>query len=174
MNGGNSGGEYGAHARDMDRDFSRPQPRQPGEARPPPLPPGAPTPVADRLSSFTQVRGLVLGQYSEASWDVHKLVELCAHRLARKHWRLAGARTEKEARGWWVGSCRRRIGVAVARAFARHRINRIAFIGVSRAVVADRIARGIGVARLEVQYSDLDFAGFYAHQALAGSGGAGA
>ena len=70
---------------------------------------------------------------------------------------------------WWVGRCRRRIGVAVARAFARHRIRRLAFIGVPRAVLDDRARRGAagffrggradGGERL-----DADLGEFYAHQ----------
>ena len=126
VNGGASGGEYGAHARELDGLYS---------------PPGT-TPIAQRLGSFTQVRGLVFGQYAECSLDVHALIELAAHALARKHWRLSGARSEAEARSWWVGTCRRRIGVATARAMARHRIRRVPFIGVPRAVLEERMRHG--------------------------------
>ena len=87
VNGGPSGGEYGRHARALDFQFSR----------------YGTTPVADRLASFTQVRGLVFGQYAEASLDVHALIDLAAHALARKHWRSSGARNEAEARSWWAG-----------------------------------------------------------------------
>ena len=66
----------------------------------------------------------------------------------------------------WFG--RAQLGVAVARAFARHRIRRISFIGVPRAVLEDRMARGeVGVARLPAQRADTtDVAGFYGHQVL--------
>ena len=74
---------------------------------------------------------------------MHCLVDLAARALARRHWQLAGARTESEARGWWVGQCRRRIGVAVARAFARLRLRRLPFLGVPRAVLDERARRGL-------------------------------
>ena len=101
---------------------------------------------------------------------VHDLIGLAARALARKHWRLAGARTEAEARSWWVSRCRRRIGVAVARAMARHRIRRMVFIGVPRAVLDDRARRGIqaggGAAAAGAGPADADWHAFYAHQAL--------
>ena len=151
VNGGPSGGEYGRHARALDFQFSR----------------HGTTPVADRLASFTQVRGLVFGQYAEASLDVHALIDLAAHALARKHWRSSGARNEAEARSWWVSSCRRRIGVAVARAYARYRIRRMVFIGVPRAVLDDRARRGVaGVAGGADggHRADVDLRDFYRYQ----------
>ena len=85
------------------------------------------------------MRGLVFGHTRSST--------LAAHALARKHWRSSGARNEAEARSWWVSICRRRIGVAVARAYARYRIRRMVFIGVPRAVLDDRARRGVaGVA----------------------------
>ena len=125
------------------------------------------TPIADRLASFTQVRGLVFGQYAEASLDVHALIDLAAHALARKHWRSSGARNEAEARSWWVSICRRRIGVAVARAYARYRIRRMVFIGVPRAVLDDRARRGVaGVAGGADggHRADVDLRDFYRYQ----------
>ena len=151
MNGGAAGGEYGRHARALDFQFSR----------------HGTTPVADRLASFTQVRGLVFGQYAEASLDVHALIDLAAHALARKHWRSSGARNEAEARSWWVSICRRRIGVAVARAYARYRIRRMVFIGVPRAVLDDRARRGVaGVAGGADggHRADVDLRDFYRYQ----------
>ena len=151
VNGGPRGGEYGRHARALDFQFSR----------------HGTTPVADRLASFTQVRGLVFGQYAEASLDVHALIDLAAHALARKHWRSSGARNEAEARSWWVSICRRRIGVAVARAYARYRIRRMVFIGVPRAVLDDRARRGVaGVAGGADggHRADVDLRDFYRYQ----------
>ena len=50
--------------------------------------------------------------------DVHALVELAGQALARKKWKSSGARSEAEARSYCVAYCRRRIGAAVARAYA--------------------------------------------------------
>ena len=123
------------------------------------------SPILDRLRSFTQVRGLVFGNYGEASPDVHALVELAARGIAAKRWRRDGARSEAEARSYWVGTCRRRIGVAVARAMARHRIRRTVFIGVPRAVLDDRVRRGVAAARAGVGgHTDADLFGFWAFQ----------
>ena len=96
------------------------------------------------------------------------LIDLAAHRLARKHWRFAGSRTEAEARSWWVSHCRRRIGVAVSRAYARFRLRRIPFIGVPRAVLDERVRRGLnrtaaGGADGGVHH-DFDAHIFYGHQ----------
>ena len=148
VNGGPSGGKYAAHARALDFQlWGR------GDTR-----------IASRLASFTQVRGLVFGAYGEASADVHSLIELAAHALARKHWRSAGARNEAEARSFWVGLCRRRIGVAATRAMARHRIRRTVFIGVPRAVLDDRVRRGVAAVGADRHPHDHDLHAFFAHQ----------
>ena len=117
-----------------------------------------------RLTSFTQVRGLVFGQYGEASADVHSLIELAAHALARKWWRSSGARSEQEARSWWMSYCRRRIGLATVRAMARHRMRRMYFIGVPRAVLDERRRRGVMTGGEGGYPSDADLHAFYAHQ----------
>ena len=52
-------------------------------------------------------------------------------------------RNEEEARGVWVACCRRRIGIAVARAYARYRVRRVPYVGVPRAVIDDRVQRGL-------------------------------
>ena len=71
------------------------------------------------------VRPLVFGQYGEASPDVHSVISLAADEAARGGWAGMGARTESEARAFFVQSFRRRrIGVGVVRAFARHRLLR--------------------------------------------------
>ena len=41
----------------------------------------------------------------------------------------------------WVACCRRRVGIAVARAYARYRIRRVPYVGVPRAVIDDRVQR---------------------------------
>ena len=87
------------------------------------------------------------GAGDEASLDVHALISLAAHALARKHWRASGARNEAEARSWWAARCRRRVGVAVARAYARYRLRRLVFIGVPRAALDDRRRRDAAALR---------------------------
>ena len=150
VNGGASGGDYGRHARELDDAHSA----------------VGTTPIADRLRSFGQVRALVFGTYSEASPDVHALITLAAHALAHKHHQAMGARNEKEARSWWVASCRRRIGTAVARAYARYRLRRRFFIGVPRAVLDERARRGVAGAAGggDGRDPDADFHAFRAHQ----------
>ena len=42
---------------------------------------------------------VVFGNYGEASRDVHTLIHVAAQRLATKHWRLLGARSQGRAVG---------------------------------------------------------------------------
>ena len=72
--------------------------------------------------------------YGEASRDVHTLIHIAAQRLATKHWRLLGARSQGEVHGFYVAQLRRRMGVTAVREFARHRLRRAAYVGVPRAV----------------------------------------
>ena len=116
------------------------------------------------------MRGVCFGGYSEASPDTHQLIDLSARALARKHWREWGARDEPEARGYWVKACRRRVGVHVARAYARYRIRRQWFVGVPRAVLEEPMQRGLaarGAARSAAGpgFSDDDMRDFWAYQA---------
>ena len=78
---------------------------------------------------------MVFGNYGEASRDVHTLIHVAAKRLATKHWRLLGARSQGEVHGFYVAQLRRRMGVTAVREFARHRLRRAAYVGVPRAVV---------------------------------------
>ena len=103
---------------------------------------GAPGPIEQRLRSFTTVRGLVFGQYGEASADVHDLITTAADQLAQHRWQLAGARSATEMRSFLVSRSRRRIGVTVVQAMARHRLARVPYIGVPRDIVATRMQRG--------------------------------
>ena len=70
---------------------------------------------------------------------------------------------------YWVGVCRRRVGVAVARAMARFRIRRSPFLGVPRAVLDERARRGAlglptGAPGGVVAAGDEDVRAFYMHQ----------
>ena len=98
---------------------------------------------------------------------MHALVELAGQALARKKWKSSGARSEAEARSYWVAYCRRRIGAAVARAYARYRLRRIPFIGVPRAVLDDRARRGVAAASMGADGGDEHDAAvreFFGHQ----------
>ena len=101
-------------------------------------PPARDTAVETRLRAIGPVRPLVMGQYGEASPDVHATIALAAEAQARRQWRRFGARTEAEACAFFTQSYRRRLGVCVVREFARHRIRRVQMVGVARDHLATR------------------------------------
>ena len=80
-----------------------------------------------------------------------------------------GARTQEEARSFIVSSLRRRLGLVICREFARHRIHRVPYIGVPRAVVERRMQRGqlIGGPQARVPLY-VPYADFFQYQAGAG------
>ena len=66
-----------------------------------------------------------------------------------------------------MARCRRRIGVACTRAFARFRLRRLVFVGVPRAVLDERARRGVQAAAAGPDGghdADVDNRGFYGHQ----------
>ena len=63
--------------------------------------------IQDRVASFGACRGVVFGNYGEASRDVHTLIHVAAKRLETKHWRLLGARSQGEVHGFYVAQLRR-------------------------------------------------------------------
>jgi len=149
--------DYTSHARALDTRFY-PEAAEPG-------------PIMSRLRSFTQVRGLVFGQYGEASTDVHALVALTASKLAGMGWQLAGARSVTEMRAFLVSRCRRRVGLATVQAMARHRLARLPYIGVPRAVVQAQLQRGPRARGEPTPYAPApSHADFYAFQAWGASG----
>ena len=89
--------------------------------------------------------------------------------LAARQWRDMGARTQEEARSFIVSSLRRRLGLVICREFARHRIRRVPYIGVPRAVVEQRMQRGqlIGGPQARVPLY-VPYADFFQYQAGAG------
>ena len=87
------------------------------------------TPVHDRLLSFGQIRCLVFGAYGEASPDVHHSITAAATRRAQRSWRHLGARSQHEARAFFLQGYRRDVGMAVVREHARVRLARVPFIG---------------------------------------------
>ena len=119
-------GEYRRHARELDVKYSA----------------QGTTPILDRLESFGPVRPLVMGQYAECSADVHALLRLAAEATARSRWRLIGARSAVEASNFFLQVYRRRLGLAIGREMARHRLHRVPFVGVPRAAMNARMRRG--------------------------------
>ena len=126
--------DYLSHARQLDREHH-------GAAGTAAGPPG---PIEQRLMSFTTPRGLVFGQYGEASADVHDLIRIAADAIAEKQWRLAGARTKSEMRGFLISRSRRRVGLRAVQAMARHRLARVPYVGVPYVALADRAQRRAG------------------------------
>jgi len=130
-------------------------------------------PIQDRLAHHGTVRGLVVGAYGECSLDIHSLVEASARESARRLWRRYGARTEGEAYSFFVAALRRQVGVAVVREFARHRLRRLHFIGMTRAEVA--AARRAADQRPATPGAlGPDASEFYVYQAGLAAGGAAA
>ena len=66
---------------------------------------------------------------------------MAATEQAEQMWRAAGARTATEMRALLISRARRRLGMAVVQAMARHRLARVPYVGVSRAVVQARAQR---------------------------------
>ena len=61
-----------------------------------------------------------------------------ADELAKKRWRVMGARTQAEARGFFAHVLTERLGLVIVREMARHRLSRVHYVGMSRAVVEAR------------------------------------
>ena len=146
-------GEYHTHAANLDRQYS----------------PAGTTPIADRLAQYgPRVRGLVFGQYAEASDDVHFLLEHAATGIARQRWRRFGARNLAEARGAILQSLKRRLGVFVAREYARHRLRRVPYIGLPRAAVERALGerQQWAIAHADSVAPGVRAVDFFAYQAL--------
>ena len=123
-------GEYMSNARTKDRKSERLGLVPPGH-----------TPVTDRMRQLGPVRGAAFGQYSEASVTVHALLEAAARGMAKAKWEWMGARSENEAYGFMIAQTRQRMGMATARAMARLRLGRVAYVGVPREILNARPPR---------------------------------
>jgi hypothetical protein len=148
-------GEYLDHARVLDRKHNANG--QGGRS---------PTACETRVQGWGTIRGLVFGNYAEASPDVHDLLGIAAKRLADKHYGLLGARSAAEAKSHYIGLLRRRLGFFVAREFARHRLSRMPYVGQHRTVVEASMRAGRG-ARPPAEGRRIEHAHelFFAHQA---------
>ena len=118
--------------------------------------------IENRLRGFGDTRGLVYGAYGEASDDVHALIAIAAAKLAEQQWRVAGARSASEMRSFVTSRCYRRVGLRVVQAFARHRLDRLPFVGCPRSVVLAR-RQHLDAAQQPARHADMT--AFFAHQA---------
>ena len=87
--------------------------------------------VLATLTGFGDVRALVIGNYAEMSDDLHQLRERAAW-AASEFWERLGSRTRAEAVSYFSSQLRYSWGVAAARAFARHRLRRVIYVGAER------------------------------------------
>lgn len=75
-------------------------------------------PVAARLAQFGACQGLVCGNFGEVSQGLHRLIPICAKRIANFTWRELGSRNETEAAAVLTTSLYRSLSFAVHRARA--------------------------------------------------------
>ena len=62
-------------------------------------------------------------------------IALAAEEQAEQTWVACGARSAEEMRQLLISRMRRRVGMAAVQAMARHRLARVPYVGVMRAVV---------------------------------------
>ena len=91
---------------------------------------------------------------------MHDLLRTAARQMADQRWRPEGARSASELYSFLVCRCYRRVGLRVVQAFARHRLQRVPYVGTPRAVVLARPPRRAVHRELP---PDLAY-GFYAYQ----------
>ena len=128
--------EYMSHARKMDERIARDN--------------GLPLAmdVRSHLTLIGPIRTVVIGHYGECSPDVHHLVRAAAEVLAAKRWRTMGARSEMEARGFFMDTLRKELSIKIWTAIGRHRLNRLDFVGIPREAVQrmrDQNQQGFGM-----------------------------
>ena len=113
--------DYVRHARALDaRYYPAGHPRH-----------GDPGPILQLLLSHGRVRGAVFGAYGEWSWDVEWLLEEAASQAAQTSWARMGYRRPSEARALILQWYRRRMGITVVRAMARHRWRHSQYVGLT-------------------------------------------
>ena len=88
-------------------------------------------PILQLLLSHGRVRGAVFGAYGEWSWDVEWLLEEAASQAAQTSWARMGYRRPSEARALILQWYRRRMGITVVRAMARHRWRHSQYVGLT-------------------------------------------
>ena len=76
-------------------------------------------PVAQVLRGLPEVKGLIIGSFSESSDNVHKLAAEVADGWAARDWRLLGARSKTELRGKYITHVHRKWSCTFWREWAR-------------------------------------------------------
>ena len=94
--------------------------------------------------------------------DVHALIAIAAAKLAEQQWRAAGARSAAEMLSFVKSRCYRRVGLRAVQAFARHRLDRVPFVGCPRSVVLAR-RQHFDAAQRPARHADMS--AFFAYQA---------
>ena len=146
-------GEYTSHARKLDREHHPDY--------------GAPGPVEQRLSMLTPIRGMVVGQYTEASPDLSTLLTAAAEAHAARVWKRAGARCSRDVKAYMITRIRRRFSIFAGRELARVRLARVPYIGASRAAIAARPPRDALAQRAVGAAAAFDPTMFFAWQSQA-------
>ena len=114
--------DYVRHARALDaRYYPAGHPRH-----------GDPGPILQLPPLAWAREGAVFGAYGEWSWDVEWLLEEAASHAAQTSWARMGHRRPSEARALILQWYRRRMGITVVRAMARHRWRHSQYVGLTR------------------------------------------
>ena len=103
----------------------------------------------------------------------HQLLDAAANAAAAESWRLLGARSAAEAKGYYVRCMRRSWGIAIVREFARHRLRRVGHVGAPRLDTRAERARAAQATTLGGEWAHRSPAAFMAEDARA-SGALGA
>ena len=109
-------GEYRKKAEDADSDYGGVPRREVG-------------PVQRKLQTFGELRGLIFGNFSEASQGVHDLIRIMSESRLAAQGLKTGIQGRKEALGQITGQLRRLISVTVTRAIAESLLSRTDQIG---------------------------------------------
>ena len=99
---------------------------------------------------------------------MHLVISHGASVMARATWQSFGARSEAEVRGFVMQRLRRDVGVMAAREMARHRLTRLACVGVPRHILEQRQQQRFGGRhgmRQPGMLGGLGLDDFYRHQA---------
>ena len=94
--------------------------------------------VRRRLDEFGEILGLVIGQFGEASEDVHQLLEQLADSRVVLLARREGQQVSEQERGVIVGQLRRQISTASVRAGSQCLLDRMHQCGEGAAPASKR------------------------------------
>ena len=95
-------------------------------------------PLVQRLRSYPRLQGYVVGSFSEASEDLHKLVNLCAESRGKYLAQSSGYATSSREMSQIVGQVRRKLSTAFIRAIGLCTLNRVTNTGSNSQAAAKR------------------------------------